>query len=125
MIAKLLGLGRLAPVALAVLLAAGGAAAVTADDDAVARHSRTLLFGAGAELQGALEALRARGNADVSSIFNNPWGYTKWSITQGPNWNRCWTSTKKGSRTSKRNVSERPQGYSAACSTNSATMDPR
>ena len=69
MIARILRLGRLAPVALAVALAAGGAADATTDGAAVARHSRTLLFGSGDELQGALAALRGRGNTDVAAAL--------------------------------------------------------
>ena len=69
MIARISRLGRLAPLALALALAGGGAALAAADDDAVARHSRTLLFGAGDELQDALAALRGRGNADVAAAL--------------------------------------------------------
>ena len=65
MIARISRLGRLAPIVLALSLV-GGAAFAAADDDAVARHSRMLLFGAGDELQGALAALRGRGNTDVA-----------------------------------------------------------
>ena len=69
MIARISRLGRLAPLALALALAGGGAAFAAADDDAVARHSRTLLFGAGDALQGALAELRARGKADVAAAL--------------------------------------------------------
>ena len=68
MIARISRLGRLAPIVLALSLV-GGAAFAAADDDAVARHSRTLLFGAGDELQGALAALRGRGNTDVAAAL--------------------------------------------------------
>ncbi len=49
-----------------VLTAAAGPAKATLDDQAVAEHSRNLIFGHGDDVENALAALVARGNADVA-----------------------------------------------------------
>ncbi len=69
MVVQGLRLGCLAVMALAIALASGGVALAASDDEAVARHSRALIFGTDRELRDSLAALRARGNPDVSAAM--------------------------------------------------------
>ncbi len=64
-----LRLGRLAVIALAIALASDGVASAVGEDEAVARHSRALIFGSDRDLKDSLAALRARGNLDVSAAM--------------------------------------------------------
>ncbi len=62
---------RLAAPALAVMLALAGASAAAAasGDEAVARHSRTLIVGPDADFRNALAALRTRGKPDAAAAW--------------------------------------------------------
>jgi hypothetical protein len=56
-------------MALAIALASDGVASAVSEDEAVARHSRALIFGSDKDLRDSLAALRARGNPDVSAAM--------------------------------------------------------
>ena len=69
MVVQSLRLGCLAVMALAIALASGDVTSAVSEDEAVARHSRALIFGSDRDLIDSLAALQSRGNPDVSAAM--------------------------------------------------------
>ena len=69
MVVQGLRFGCLLVMALAIALASDGVASATSEDEAVARHSRALIFGSDGDFRDSLAALRSRGNPDVSAAM--------------------------------------------------------
>ncbi len=69
MIVQGLRFGCLVVMALAIALAGDGVASAVSEDEAVARHSRALIFGSEGDLSNSLAALRGRRNPDVSAAM--------------------------------------------------------
>ncbi len=69
MIVQGLRFGCLVVMAFAIALASDGVASAESEDEAVARHSKALIFGSDADLKNSLAALRARRNPDVSAAM--------------------------------------------------------
>ena len=62
-------LGSMVVMAVAIALASGDATSASIEDEAIARHSETLIFGTDKELRDSLAALRARGNPDAAAAM--------------------------------------------------------
>ena len=56
-------------MAVVIALASGDATSASIEDEAIARHSETLIFGTDKELRDSLAALRARGNPDAAAAM--------------------------------------------------------
>jgi hypothetical protein len=72
---------HIAVMALAIALAGGDAASAASEDEAVARHSRALIFGTDADLRDSLAVLRGRGRPDAAAAMVLALRYKRYAAT--------------------------------------------